>query len=342
MGEKWLKCLIVVVAVSLAAGALGSCSAVHRTFSKKAVITFDANGGIVTGSGVDTGGKSDPAVYEAKCIVGDALTSFTASRDYYDFLGWFTEKDGGNKVSKGPKSDAVLYAHWESSNKVRTVEISNVSAVTAGEPAVTGEEKTDYASMLRISADDDDNEVTVSFTINKWFGQDIAFVNKKGKLKETIDAAGENLKFSDEPVTITCPLPDKKWMDHKEYSYYIKSLGNDHVDESDVTELKIVLDGQYVDFDKPIEGSMVWYGGTEASPADRTGVVLATDDDYVYAISAGGDVFDGDDAADSSIYKWKKSDVMINLADVRTDIVYDIYNAYSSRFFPTRGISLLN
>ena len=36
----------------------------------------------------------------------------------------------------------------------------------------------------------------------------------------------------------------------------------------------------------------------------------------------------------SKIYKWNKDDVMINMADVRTDIVYDIYNAYSSKFFP--------
>ena len=116
-------------------------------------------------------------------------------------------------------------------------------------------------------------------------------------------------------------------------SYYIKSFGNDHVDEGEPVRFRIRLDGQYEHFDKPIEGSTVWYGGSEEAPDNRTAVILATDDKYVYARhESTNETEDG-----SIIYKWKKSDCMINLADVRTDIIYDIYNAYNSRFFPIRG-----
>lgn len=39
----------------------------------------------------------------------------TASRKGYEFLGWYTTSDGGNKVSESTimgSSDAVVYAHW--------------------------------------------------------------------------------------------------------------------------------------------------------------------------------------------------------------------------------------
>lgn len=335
--------------ILLCVAALCSCGAIHRTFGAKADVTFDANGGIVTGSGVDTDGPSDPGIYTAKCLVGDALTGFTASKDYYDFTGWFTERDGGRKVTKCPEEDITLYAHWESANKDRSVDIENVKILqgeTGSENEITGktgnEDDPAEEFLVRINAEDSKNDLRLSFTISKRFGQEVYFVNKKGEEKKRIEGfdqasedSGEEIGFSDEPVTMTCEIPDRNWMDHKSYSYYIQSMGNEHVDKSDILKITIVLDGQCEDFDEPIEGSMVWYGGPDEAPEDRAGVIVATDDDFVYVVSAVSAL--GEEARSETVYKWKKEDVMINLADVRTDIVYDIYNAYSSRFFPIRG-----
>lgn len=329
-GNRIWKAVLAAVLVLFCVLTLSSCGVIHQTFSKKAEITFDANGGIVTGSGVETDGPSDPETYTAKCIVGDPITDFTASREYYDFDGWFTSEDGGRKVTKGPENDTTLYAHWESANKDRTVEITDIKISDASSKD---------GSKVRISKDDSENDLTVSFTLSKWLGQDVFFVNKRGEQKGQIDV-GEDDEFSDGPITVTCSIPSRKWMDKKEYSYYVQSMENEHVDASEIAEIKIVLDGQYKDFNSPIEGSMVWYGGAEEAPSGRAGVILATDDEYVYARDAAGytESTDGDESYDGSkIYKWKKEDVMINLADVRTDIVYDIYNAYSSKFFPIKG-----
>ena len=379
------RLLAAAVLVLACAVMLSSCGVMHQVFGKKVNITFDANGGIVTGSGVDTDGPSDPKTYKARCIAGDELTDFTASRDLYDFLGWFTEAEGGMKVTECPEEDATFYAHWESANKDRTVTISGISASQPGsfsedsspdsgsaeqedaeagtddEAAGAEEEggnkdagdeekggeltvpksaagKPFFASMLRISPDDDENEVTVSFTLDKWFGQDVYFVDKKGGLKQQIEVDGDSQTDLGDSITVSCTLPDRKWMDRKEYSYYIQSMENEHVDESEITELRIVLEGQYKDFDKPVEGSMAWYGGPDDAPDGRAGVIIATDDDNVYAL--GVDEETGEAETGGTPYKWKKEDVMINLADVRTDIVYDIYNAYSSRFFPIKGKAL--
>ena len=65
-------------------------------------ITFDANGGSVTpSSATTTDGK---------------LTSLpTPTYDGYDFLGWYTEKDGGEKVTNNTvfTENSTIYAHWQ-------------------------------------------------------------------------------------------------------------------------------------------------------------------------------------------------------------------------------------
>ena len=65
-------------------------------------VTFDANGGSVTPSSATTkGGKLESLP--------------TPTYDGYDFLGWYTEKDGGNKVTTDTvfTKDSTIYAHWE-------------------------------------------------------------------------------------------------------------------------------------------------------------------------------------------------------------------------------------
>ena len=65
-------------------------------------VTFDANGGSVsTTSTTTTAGK---------------LTNLpTPTNDGYDFLGWYTEKDGGDEVTTDTvfTKDTTIYAHWQ-------------------------------------------------------------------------------------------------------------------------------------------------------------------------------------------------------------------------------------
>ena len=171
----------------------------------------------------------------------------------------------------------MCYAHWESANDDRTVEISGIG-LEGKDAAENGVIK------VRISRDDKENDLKIKFTVDKWYGQEIAFVDKKGRTVEEIDTGRTDKDgYGDEPFEVTCALPDRRWMDRKSTTYRIRTSGNDHVDECGPFEFKIKLEGQYKYFNSPVEGSMVWYGGAEEAPADRAGVVLATDDDFVYA-----------------------------------------------------------
>ncbi len=67
-------------------------------------LTFDANGGTVSLSG-----KEIP-------YGGVYGTLPTPTRDYYNFVGWFTAANGGTEVSSAQTmgaSDVTVYAHWE-------------------------------------------------------------------------------------------------------------------------------------------------------------------------------------------------------------------------------------
>lgn len=312
---------LLAVMVLMCSSVLSSCSLMHQVFSKKTEIVFDAGEGKLEGEALEKSKDSDGNRATLKCIVGDPLPDIKGTRKYFKFRGWYTEKEGGIKVGVADEETKRLYAQYVSANKDRSVTISNISTGRKG-------------NIVRISRDEAENEIKVTFHVSEYYGQRLAFTNKKGKVLEEISQeTTSEQEFEPEGADFTAPVPNRKWMDKKVSTYYIKSFGNDHVDEGKPKKFRITLGGQCDDFDQPIEGSMVWYGGTDEAPANRTGVIVATDDDFVYARHESTDeTEDG-----SIIYKWKKSDVMINLADVRTDIVYDIYNAYSSRFFPIKG-----
>ena len=75
-------------------------------------ITFDSCGGTLISPKtiiLTNGNFTIPATNED----GSAYLE-TPSLDYYTFGGWFTAKDGGNKISVGSivSSDITLYAHW--------------------------------------------------------------------------------------------------------------------------------------------------------------------------------------------------------------------------------------
>ena len=65
-------------------------------------VTFDANGGSVSQTSAVT--------------VAGKLTSLpTPTYDGYDFLGWYTQKDGGDEVTTNTvfTKDTTIYAHWQ-------------------------------------------------------------------------------------------------------------------------------------------------------------------------------------------------------------------------------------
>lgn len=73
------------------------------------VVTFDANGGEISGDGTKYVGEHDR--------YGELPV---ASKDGNDFLGWFTEKDNGDLVDCDSlftsENDITLYAHWSPDN----------------------------------------------------------------------------------------------------------------------------------------------------------------------------------------------------------------------------------
>ena len=304
----------VLLALAVLIGAtLSSCSLLKWLGIDKTEVTFDANGGEIA-EGYETGKNAH--IYKEKFKVGEELPDNVVTKAFYNFDGWYTKRDGGKKVEKVPEKDITLYARWKSLNKDKAVKITGIT---------TGSKD----NQVRIKRAPEENKIKVKFTINKFFGQDVAFVDKDGKVITKIEVAetGDTSKYSTGGLEVEAEIPNNDWMDAKETTYYIKSMANDHVDESKPAEVKIKLAGQYKNFDQPIEGSTVWYGGTAKAPKDRTGIVLATDTDHVYATGAKG----------GEVYTWDKSEVMINLPDVLTKPVYDIYNAYDSRFFPITG-----
>ncbi len=65
-------------------------------------VIFDANGGNV-----------DPT--SAVTVAGKLTSLPTPTYDGYDFLGWYTQKDGGDKVTTDTvfTVDSTIYAHWQ-------------------------------------------------------------------------------------------------------------------------------------------------------------------------------------------------------------------------------------
>ena len=101
--------------------------------SKKYVVTLNANGGEINSNvlTVTYGGTYENLP--------------TPTRQYYNFLGWYTDSEGGEKVSNGSlvaiAANHVLYARWESSLLNVTYEylINNYSCAgtTKGPPVFT-------------------------------------------------------------------------------------------------------------------------------------------------------------------------------------------------------------
>ena len=79
-----------------------SVGVVNEPVVQEYAITFDANGGSVSPSSATTkDGKLESLP--------------TPTYDGYDFLGWYTQKDGGEKVTTDTvfTKNSIIYAHWQ-------------------------------------------------------------------------------------------------------------------------------------------------------------------------------------------------------------------------------------
>lgn len=93
-------------------------------------VTFHPNGGTV-----DTASKE--VLYEDTY---DTLPK--PERENHSFLGWYTEKSGGNKITSGSTvtidKDIVLYAHWKKDNYTVKFESNGGSTVTTSKKVYNG------------------------------------------------------------------------------------------------------------------------------------------------------------------------------------------------------------
>ena len=122
-------------------------------------VTFDANGGSVSQTSAVT--------------VAGKLTSLpTPAYDGYDFLGWFTDKEGGDKVTTDTvfTADSVIYAHWQNipvtsleldKDSLTLQEKGSHTLTATVEPAdATNKSVTWESSDTDIATVDDDGTVT--------------------------------------------------------------------------------------------------------------------------------------------------------------------------------------
>ena len=121
-------------------------------------VTFDANGGSVSQTSAVT--------------VAGKLTSLpTPTYDGYDFLGWYTQKDGGDEVTTNTvfTKDTTIYAHWQN------IPVTNLEL---NKDSLTLQEKgSDTLTAAVEPADATNQDVT-------WESSDtsIATVNASGKV----------------------------------------------------------------------------------------------------------------------------------------------------------------
>lgn len=106
-------------------------------------ITFDANGGTTSVESINVPYNN---------AYGDLPT---ATRDYYTFDGWYTEVDGGEKVTEETMmmalTDIILYAHWVENDVSEWVLAEDVPV----DAQIVGEPKYSYTLTSYASANSD-------------------------------------------------------------------------------------------------------------------------------------------------------------------------------------------
>lgn len=90
--------------------------------TKKVTIIFDANGGWFTSA---THIKSTVKFKVGEIITVPTYAAIKSDKKYnYEFVGWYTEKEGGTLLDDNTKAtaDATYYAHWTQTPKVYKIE----------------------------------------------------------------------------------------------------------------------------------------------------------------------------------------------------------------------------
>ncbi len=146
-------------------------------------VTFDANGGSVSQTSAVT--------------VAGKLTSLpTPTYDDYDFLGWYTQKDGGDKVTTDTvfTVDSTIYAHWQN---------IPVTDVTLDKESLTLQEKGSATLTATVEPADATNKNVT------WESSDtsIATVDANGKVAAiSAGTAMITVKTAEGDFTDTCEV----------------------------------------------------------------------------------------------------------------------------------------
>ncbi len=121
----WVACDISE-ATGLFVTAAGAASI--GSASPEKTVTFDANGGACATASSKTGADGK-------------LTSLPdATRDGYDFDGWYTAADGGNKITTSTvfENDAIVYAHWSEGGSGKGTNVPLIIGGVVGVVAIAG------------------------------------------------------------------------------------------------------------------------------------------------------------------------------------------------------------
>jgi uncharacterized repeat protein (TIGR02543 family) len=121
----WVACDISE-ATGLFVTAAGAASI--GSASPEKTVTFDANGGACATASSKTGADGK-------------LTSLPdATRDGYDFDGWYTAADGGNRITTSTvfENDATVYAHWSEGGSGKGTNVPLVIGGVVGVVAIAG------------------------------------------------------------------------------------------------------------------------------------------------------------------------------------------------------------
>lgn len=160
MKRKILTLTLLVALVAALAALLSGCSGATDPTEGKYVVTFEANGGILSYGTSSTDGRVNYAYYPGT-YVKDPTTfpNYSIYRPDYVFTGWYTSKDCNPdekwNFENGTieQEKLVLYAGWEVAiNYTYSVKyLDGTNEVTLGTYKVTAGEKfedwRDYASL---------------------------------------------------------------------------------------------------------------------------------------------------------------------------------------------------
>ena len=176
------------------------------TPDKKYTVTFDSQGGSHV---------SSQTVKE-----GTAISFPTPTRDGYKFLGWYTEADGGSKVtSLTVTKNVTLYAHWEkeSSETVEEVTLTGGDSKTIGPDIGRFPDSVDFKEVTFDVVSQNNNLEVMGFNSSKY----AAGITIRGLRKgtATVLARYNNSVLMRYNVTVT-----SDWTEYLEYTSWRKGV----------------------------------------------------------------------------------------------------------------------